>query len=174
MFLYKIITGQLQFRIQLTDGDGLQHQDDNMAVSKGGTSAPQIRDTSDLERKPCKSICNKELPTNLKARQNVIKTLALVALGFVLCTTWNQVYTLIRFSCNECIGLSGNFYNFSIAALNISSCLNPIIYCLTWRKFQAGVRWVFCKHRIDLIQEVIQSGLSEQKTSPQSSRKSKR
>ena len=56
-----------------------------------------------------------------RARRNVIKTLALVSIAFVVCWTWNQMYFFI-FNLGKKLSLSSPFYHFTVITVYVNSC----------------------------------------------------
>jgi len=90
----------------------------------------------------------KESASTARAKRNVIKTLALVSCGFILC--WSG--TEVSFYLND-LGLiqldwSGAFYNFTNVMVFISCCINPVVYCIQYNQFQKGVKYVISHNRI--------------------------
>jgi len=83
-----------------------------------------------------------------KARINIIKTLIIVDLGYVLCWSWNEFFVIIfQFGCTQ-LSFDSSFYKFTVVMVFLSSCINPLIYCSQYKQFQRGVKWVFSHHRI--------------------------
>ena len=73
-----------------------------------------------------------------RARRNVIKTLAIVSLCYVLCWTCSQMYFLV-FNLGKKLSLSSPFYHFTVIAVYINSCLNPFVYATKYEQFQQGL-----------------------------------
>ena len=73
-----------------------------------------------------------------RARINVMKTLAIVSMTFVLCWTCNQVVFFLHL-----MGYPNDFgsawYHFTVVAVLSNSCLNPFIYIAKYKQFQVGV-----------------------------------
>ena len=78
-----------------------------------------------------------------RARQNVIKTLALVSACFVFCWSWNQIY-YITFNLGYKTNLTGSFYHFTVVLVFCNCCINPVVYALKYEHFQRAVKCLFC------------------------------
>ena len=81
--------------------------------------------------------------TIVRARKNVMRTLAIVSLTFVLCWTSNQVVFCMHF-----LGYPTDFgsawYHFTVVAVLSNSCLNPFVYIAKYRQFQVGAKQFMC------------------------------
>ena len=71
--------------------------------------------------------------------KNVLKTLALVTIVFVVCYIPNNVLYLMFLAGKDDV-LAGNFYTFTIYLLFLNSCINPVIYSAQYRDFQTQVK----------------------------------
>ena len=72
-----------------------------------------------------------------RAKNNVLKTLAIVTVAFVVCWMPNKCYSflyLIGFTSN--IGV-GYYVTFGLGLFN--SCVNPLIYIIHFKEFRKGV-----------------------------------
>jgi len=85
----------------------------------------------------------KESASTARARHSIIKTLVLVTFGFVLCWSWSEIYFLMFHLGYTHVDFTGHFFNFTIVMVFVSICINPIIYCVKFKQFQNGVKWVF-------------------------------
>ena len=74
-----------------------------------------------------------------RARKNVIKTLAIVSLCYILCWTCSQMYFFV-FNLGKKLSLSSPFYHFTVIAVYVNSCINPFIYAAKYEQFQRGLR----------------------------------
>lgn len=84
-----------------------------------------------------------------RARGNVIKTLVIMGVCFVLCWSWNQgYYLLFNIGCSN-LNLNGDFYNLTVIAVFINCCTNPIIYTVSYKQFQRGIRSLICRGRVE-------------------------
>ena len=79
-----------------------------------------------------------------RARRNTIKTLAIVALCFVLCWSCNQIYYMMM-NLGYPADYSSPFYHFTVIAVFLNSCINPIVYCLKFEQFQQAAKVLFCR-----------------------------
>lgn len=86
--------------------------------------------------------------TMARARTNVIKTLILVGVLFVVCWTLNTFYLLLTFLGYPGVRLEGDFYNFTVYMVFLNCCVNPIIYTLKYKHFQIAVRYLICRQRV--------------------------
>ena len=77
------------------------------------------------------------------AKKNVIKTLAIVSLCFLLCWIGNNIYVILYIS-----GFPVNFnsvlYHMTVVAVFMNSFINPIVYALTYDPFKGRVRYLGC------------------------------
>jgi len=85
----------------------------------------------------------KESASTARARHSIIKTLVIVTFGFMLCSSWNDIYFLMFHLGYTHVDFTGVFYNFTVVMMFVSCCINPIIYCVKFKQFQNGVKWVF-------------------------------
>ena len=69
--------------------------------------------------------------TNTKTR-NILKTLALITLVFIICYIPNNVLYLIFLTGKDDV-LAGHFYTFTIYLLFLNCCINPIIYSAQYK-----------------------------------------
>lgn len=90
-----------------------------------------------------------------RARHNLVKTLITIGLVSLLCWSWNQILVLV-FYFGVTIDFAGVFFNFTVVMGYVSCCINPIIYCVQYQKFQQGLRALvfgntkvaFCKNMV--------------------------
>jgi len=88
----------------------------------------------------------KESLSTARARRNIIKTLILVAIGFVVCWSWSQLYFFITNLGLVTPNYAGAYYRFSVIMVFINTCINPVIYCAQYKLFQQGCKFVFCRN----------------------------
>ena len=79
-----------------------------------------------------------------QARDNVIKTLALVAFCYILCWSWNQIYYFM-FNLGYPVDFSSNFFHFSTVMMLSNSVVNPFIYTFQYASFKQAAKQLFCK-----------------------------
>ncbi|ELT87477.1 hypothetical protein CAPTEDRAFT_113077 [Capitella teleta] len=87
----------------------------------------KIQPTDDANNKASKNMA--------RARRNVIKTLILVGVSFVLCWIWNQIL-FVLFNLGFPVNFNGNFYHFTVVAVFCNCCINPFIYIIKYEQFQ--------------------------------------
>ncbi len=79
-----------------------------------------------------------------KMGKNVLKTLALVSLTFVVCWTPNiAVFFLYVTKINETL-ITTTFYHFTVYLVYLNSCLNPFIYAAEYKDFQRQMKTLCC------------------------------
>jgi len=89
--------------------------------------------------------------STMRAKRNIIKTLILVFIGFIFCWSWSEIYFFL-FHIGFIEGdFTGVFYNFTIFMDFVSCCVNPVIYCIQYKQFQRGVKWVMFKKRVFVV-----------------------
>ncbi len=98
-----------------------------------------------LRSKASVGIGNESSVTNTSQSKgkNILKTLAVVTLVFVLCWTLNNFY-FVLFLVGYVKSLGGPLYHVSVYLVFLNSCLNPVIYSAQYKEFQQQMRKVFC------------------------------
>lgn len=77
-----------------------------------------------------------------RVRRNLIKTLLIVCVAYVLCVGWNQTYFFF-INIGISLHVTTVFYYFTVYA-QFSNCLiNPIIYTAKYREFQISAKKMF-------------------------------
>ena len=74
-----------------------------------------------------------------RAMRNVIKTLALVSICFILCWSCNQIYFLM-WNLGYPADFNGAFYHFTVVAVFCNCCINPPIYIAQYEQFQINLK----------------------------------
>ncbi|KAI0211233.1 hypothetical protein LSAT2_003949, partial [Lamellibrachia satsuma] len=69
---------------------------------------------------------------NARARRNVLKTLLLVVVGYLLCNTCNQL-TFLAYNFGAPLDFSSSYYDFTVVAMFANCCINPFLYALQYR-----------------------------------------
>ncbi|KAI0212292.1 hypothetical protein LSAT2_002769 [Lamellibrachia satsuma] len=79
-----------------------------------------------------------------KARvsRNVLKMLVIIVVCYILCNSWNQ-FIFLAFNFGYAVDFSGGFYNFTVIAIFLNCCANPVIYALKYDIFQKEFRKLF-------------------------------
>nr|AKQ63061.1 orphan G-protein coupled receptor 56 [Platynereis dumerilii] len=90
-----------------------------------------------------------------RGMRNTVKTLVLVAICFVACWSWNQIYYLMmNLGFRE--DYSSNFYHFTVIAVFINSCVNPMIYALKYDPFKKAAYQLFCTKMLGIRPNAIE------------------
>ena len=79
-----------------------------------------------------------------RARNNVLKTLVIVVVCYIACSSWNQLLFLAS-NFGVTINYKGTFYNFTVIAMFSNCCINPCIYALKYERYRRELRKLFCK-----------------------------
>jgi len=90
----------------------------------------------------------KESASTARAKRNVIKTLALVGCGFIICWSGTEVSYYFNDVGVIQLDFSGAFYNFTNVMVFISCCINPVVYCIQYKQFQNGVKYVLSHNSV--------------------------
>ena len=78
-----------------------------------------------------------------QARNNVIKTLFLVAFFFVICFLGSEVH-YIFYGLGFEVKWSGGLYNFTVSMLFLNCTINPFIYLINYKDFQKALMRQLC------------------------------
>ncbi len=81
-----------------------------------------------------------------KIQQNVIKTMAVVCVAFILCWVWNQMFFLLL-NLGYHMMFNTPFYPFTVYAANINSIINPFIYIFQYKQFQTAIQVVVLRRK---------------------------
>ena len=77
------------------------------------------------------------------AKNNVIKTLFLVAFWFFICCLGSAIFDLLFYQGFE-IDWNGSFYKFFVSMLFVNCTINPLIYLVNYKDFQKALMEQFC------------------------------
>ena len=77
-----------------------------------------------------------------RASKNVIKTLILVCVMFVTCTSCNVFYYTM-FTLGYPADFNSAFYHFTVIMVSLNICVNPFIYVYKYKSFKANIRRLF-------------------------------
>ena len=80
------------------------------------------------------------------ATRNAIKTLVLVAVCFVICWTGNQVWFLL-YNIGYEVAFDGEAYQFFVLMVCVNCTINPFIYLVQYKEYQAALKILVCKKR---------------------------
>lgn len=78
----------------------------------------------------------------VRASRNVVKTLLIVSICFLLCWSPNQIYYL-RYNLGYATDFNGGFYHFTVIAVFLNCCINPFVYALKYEQFQRRMLRIF-------------------------------
>ncbi|XP_071943686.1 galanin receptor 2b-like [Antedon mediterranea] len=96
--------------------------------------------------------------TSAARRLNIIKTMAIVSVTYVICWTPNQV-AFINFTLGGEFDFDGPVYYVTVAMSLVNICINPVIYTFKYNDFKAGVRKTLpCLKKVFPIQEHVPLG----------------
>ena len=80
---------------------------------------------------------------NARAKRNVLKTLLLVVVAYLLCNSFNQI-TFLAYNFGAPLDFMSYYYSFTVIAMFSNCCINPFVYALQYRPYQNELRKVFC------------------------------
>ena len=73
-----------------------------------------------------------------RAQRNVIKTLIMISVAFVLCWIINQIMFLY-YNLGGSLNFSGYLYHISVILVFLNCCINPFVYMCKYDQFKRGV-----------------------------------
>ena len=77
------------------------------------------------------------------ARNNVIKTLLIVAFFFFICFLGTEIFYLL-FNLGFDVNYNGGYYKFTVIMIFLNCTINPFIYLLKYKDFQRALMKQFC------------------------------
>ena len=83
-----------------------------------------------------------------RARRNIVKTLFIVVLSFIVCTTFKQVMLLFSALGDMALDLSGVTFNAAQVLAYLNCCNDPFIYAFHYGEFRIGLRKLFGRVRV--------------------------
>ena len=83
---------------------------------------------------------------SVRVRRNVVKTLMTVSVCFVICWTPNQAYYMAH-NFGLRVEFESTVYNLSVVMVLVNCCCNPLVYSLTYSRFQEAVVDIFTSKR---------------------------
>ena len=89
-----------------------------------------------------------------RAQRNVVKTLVIVSLCYVLCWTGNQMCYLL-FNLGMPFDFASPFYHVSVIAVFSNCCINPFVYIFKYEEFQLGMRKLICRTDVQVIETSV-------------------
>ena len=87
---------------------------------------------------------------NARARRNVLKTLVLVVVAYLLCNSFNEI-SFLAFNFGAQLDFTSYYYNFTVIAMFANCCINPFLYALQYRPYQIELRKAFCKRDTSVV-----------------------
>ena len=87
---------------------------------------------------------NRKEKKEAEIRKNILKTLALVCLCFIICLGPNQIYFLL-INTGFDLPFGTPLYDFTVCLMFLNCAVNPICYGLQYREFRAQARRLFCR-----------------------------
>ncbi|XP_033127476.1 histamine H2 receptor-like [Anneissia japonica] len=91
-------------------------------------------------------------------RLNIVKTMLIVSVTYVICWTPNQI-AFINFTLGGEFDFNGPVYYITVAMSLVNICINPIIYTFKYNDFRVGVRKTLpCLKQLSTLEEAIPSG----------------
>ena len=106
----------------------------NLASVDATTTSTASATTTTMITQKCLTTANMK---KKRATYNVLKTLAIITVAFVVCWMPNKCYSflyLIGVTSNIAVGY---YVTFGLALFN--SCVNPLIYIINFKEFRKGV-----------------------------------
>ena len=94
-----------------------------------------------------------------RARLNVVKTLVMVSLSFLLCWSPNQIYYTM-YNLGFEVSFNHTFYHFTVIAVFLNCCINPFIYAFQYDQFKNEMLKL-CR-RSPEVTDVLTSSSSEE------------
>ncbi len=88
------------------------------------------------------------------AKRKTIRMLIVVCLCFILCWSWNQFFFL-ALNLGAKLSLGSPFYQFTVVAIFVNSCINPFVYIAKYSEFRQGMKMMFrkCCVRMHVLRE---------------------
>ncbi|XP_077995860.1 allatostatin-A receptor-like [Glandiceps talaboti] len=79
-----------------------------------------------------------------RAKRNVIKTLLLVFISYIICWSPNQI-EYFRYNMGALIDLNSVWFQVTIIMAFCNVCINPVVYSLKYQQFRDGLKKLICK-----------------------------
>ena len=134
---YSILTAVLQYFIPLTV---IAVTYIGMLIVIKGKARVGIIDSDGKVENPTTSA------KDAKIRKNILKTLALVSICYIICLGPNQMYFFLLNFYDWSYGTT-IFYDFSVYMVFINCVVNPFCYGAQYKEFRGQARKLFCKMR---------------------------
>ncbi len=103
------------------------------------------RVTSNATLPKIRSVAEKQRAEKMaKVRRNIIKTLILVGLCYIICWSLNQ-FQFLLFNLGHGLDFTSIFYHIGVYLVFMNSFINPLVYALQYRQFQIATKKLLCK-----------------------------
>ena len=110
--------------------------------------ARQIAPTASQNQGGTESVTNQSIIQDKRmstVARNVTKTLMIVTLFFAICWSFNSVYFILAVEGSLGLSLSSQFYYISSYMVFVNQIINPFLYALQYKQFQAQATKVCCR-----------------------------
>ena len=79
-----------------------------------------------------------------RVRRNVLKTLVIIVVCYIVCNSWNQ-FAFLAFNFGVDLDYTGTFYHFTVILMFANCCINPVVYTVQYQRYKTELRKLFCK-----------------------------
>lgn len=128
----------------MTNVEQTQEMSSSMISLTNVDNAPSSIPTVDESERDAKKGHNKKSRATERLRRNVLMTMFIVCVTYMICWTPNQIL-YFHHNVFERHDWSDPFHRISIVLASSNVCTNPFIYTFKYRSFQQGLKKVFCK-----------------------------
>ena len=92
------------------------------------------------------SVTNLRTKNYQLATRNTIKTLVLVAVSFIVCWTGNQALAFLH-NIGYKVEFDSEVYQFFVLMVCVNCTINPFIYLVQYKEYQAALKILICNKR---------------------------
>ena len=79
-----------------------------------------------------------------RVRRNVLKTLVIIVVCYIVCNSWNQ-FTFLAFNFGAPLDYTSTFYHFTVIMMFANCCINPVVYTVQYQRYRTEFMKLFCK-----------------------------
>ena len=79
-----------------------------------------------------------------RVRRNVLKTLVIIVVCYIVCNSWNQ-FAFLAFNFGVDLDYTSTFYHFTVILMFANCCINPVVYTVQYQRYKTELRKLFCK-----------------------------
>ena len=79
-----------------------------------------------------------------RVRRNVLKTLVIIVVCYIVCNSWNQ-FSFLAFNFGAPLNYTSTFYHFTVILMFTNCCINPVVYTVQYQRYKTELRKLFCK-----------------------------